>query len=96
MATHLLHHMQKQHVRAELPYFCHICSFRSSKHTDVVEHFQIAHDRTDKLQCPLCLKTTGRCSHLLSPSISSSLLQAAPSSRSSSTSSLRPIRGEGV
>jgi len=59
VATHLLHHMQKQHVRAELPYFCHICSFRSSKHTDVVEHFQIAHDRTDKLQCPLCLKTTG-------------------------------------
>ena len=25
----------------------------------MVEHFQNTHDRTDKLQCPLCLKTTG-------------------------------------
>ena len=25
----------------------------------MVEHFQVTHDRTDKLQCPLCLKTTG-------------------------------------
>jgi len=58
-STHLIHHMQRAHVKAELPYFCHICSYRSSQHRDVVEHFQVTHDRTDKLQCPLCLKTTG-------------------------------------
>merc|ERR1719447_2750021 len=52
-------HLKRSHVRAELPYFCHICSYRSSRHRDVVEHFQNTHDRTDKLQCPLCLKTTG-------------------------------------
>merc|ERR1719309_1218530 len=51
--------MQRSHVRAELPYFCHICSYRSSRHKDVIEHFQNTHERTDKLQCPVCLKTTG-------------------------------------
>ena len=28
LSTHLIHHMQRSHVRAELPYFCHICSYR--------------------------------------------------------------------
>jgi len=55
--THLIHHMTKVHVKAEMPYQCQICAHRSSQHRDIIEHFQVTHDRTDKLQCPLCLKT---------------------------------------
>jgi len=57
MKTHLIHHMTKCHIRAEMPYLCNICGFRSSMHRDCIDHFHEAHDRTDKLQCPLCLKT---------------------------------------
>ncbi len=46
-----------QHYRSEMPYSCSVCGFRSSFHKDAVDHFQEAHDRTDKLQCPRCLKT---------------------------------------
>merc|ERR1719402_2161802 len=49
--------MTKCHIRAEMPYLCNICGFRSSMHRDCIDHFHEAHDRTDKLQCPLCLKT---------------------------------------
>eukprot|EP00090_Calanus_glacialis_P030102 TRINITY_DN4841_c0_g1_i4.p1 TRINITY_DN4841_c0_g1~~TRINITY_DN4841_c0_g1_i4.p1 ORF type:complete len:1391 (+),score=553.03 TRINITY_DN4841_c0_g1_i4:337-4173(+) len=56
-STHLIHHMTKVHVKAEMPYQCQICAHRASQHRDIIEHFQETHDRTDKLQCPLCLKT---------------------------------------
>jgi len=56
-STHLIHHMTKVHVKAEMPYQCQICGQRASQHRDIIEHFQETHDRTDKLQCPLCLKT---------------------------------------
>ena len=49
--------MQKNHVRAELPYGCQVCGYRTSSHREAVDHFTEAHDRTDKLQCPRCLKT---------------------------------------
>merc|ERR1719312_1311813 len=55
--AHLIHHMTKVHVKAEMPYQCQICGQRASQHRDIIEHFQETHDRTDKLQCPLCLKT---------------------------------------
>jgi len=55
--SHLIHHMTKVHVKAEMPYQCQICGQRASQHRDIIEHFQETHDRTDKLQCPLCLKT---------------------------------------
>eukprot|EP00092_Neocalanus_flemingeri_P037076 GFUD01040362.1.p1 GENE.GFUD01040362.1~~GFUD01040362.1.p1 ORF type:complete len:1387 (-),score=480.18 GFUD01040362.1:476-4636(-) len=55
--AHLIHHMTKVHVKAEMPYQCNVCAHRSSQHRDIIEHFQETHDRTDKLQCPLCLKT---------------------------------------
>jgi len=57
MKNHLIHHMGQKHVRSEMPYQCKICNFRSSMHRDCIDHFHEAHDRTDKLQCPLCLKT---------------------------------------
>jgi len=56
-SAHLIHHMTKVHVKAEMPYQCQICGQRASQHRDIIEHFQETHDRTDKLQCPLCLKT---------------------------------------
>jgi len=56
-STHLIHHMTKVHVKAEMPYQCQICAHRASQYRDIIEHFQETHDRTDKLQCPLCLKT---------------------------------------
>ncbi len=55
--NHLIYHMNRSHVVAELPYSCEICGFRTSIHREVVDHFTEAHDRTDKLQCPRCLKT---------------------------------------
>ena len=55
-ALHLISHMQKIHVRAELPYACQVCGFRTSSHREAVDHFIEQHDRTDKLQCPRCLK----------------------------------------
>ncbi|XP_059085785.1 uncharacterized protein LOC131882601 [Tigriopus californicus] len=58
----LLAHMEAFHVGSELPYGCHICAYRSSFHRDVIDHFQESHDRTDKLQCPRCLKTFTLCS----------------------------------
>ncbi len=40
-----------------MPYGCQVCGFRTSSHREAVDHFTEAHDRTDKLQCPRCLKT---------------------------------------
>lgn len=50
-------HMHRTHVRSELPYSCQVCGYRTSSHVEAVDHFTEAHDRTDKLQCPRCLKT---------------------------------------
>ena len=55
--NNLIQHMMKVHVKNEMPYQCQICGHRSSHHHEIVEHFQTYHDRTDKLQCPHCLKT---------------------------------------
>jgi len=49
-------HMNKEHVKSELPYACQVCEYRTSCHKSIIEHFTEMHDRTDKLQCPLCLK----------------------------------------
>ena len=56
-ATNLILHMSKTHVRSELPYSCQVCGYRTSIHREIIDHFTEAHDRTDKLQCPRCLKT---------------------------------------
>lgn len=56
-AAHLIHHMNRSHVRSELPYSCQVCGYRTSVHREAVDHFIESHDRTDKLQCPRCLKT---------------------------------------
>jgi len=50
-------HMTTCHVKAEMPYSCQVCGYRTSCHKSIIEHFAEVHDRTDKLQCPLCLKT---------------------------------------
>jgi hypothetical protein len=50
-------HMNAEHVKAEMPYACQVCEHRTSCHKSIIEHFTELHDRTDKLQCPLCLKT---------------------------------------
>jgi len=50
-------HVTKEHVKAEMPYSCQVCGHRTSCHRSIIEHFTEVHDRTDKLQCPLCLKT---------------------------------------
>ena len=52
----LIQHMMKNHVKYEMPYSCQVCGFRSSFHHDVIEHFQLEHDRTDKLLCPKSLR----------------------------------------
>ena len=54
---HLVQHMTRLHVKSEMPYQCQVCGHRTSLHREMVEHFQVSHDRTDKLQCPHCLKT---------------------------------------
>ena len=55
--NHLIHHMLKVHMKNEMPYKCRVCGYRTSLHRDMVEHFHMNHDRTDKLQCPQCLQT---------------------------------------
>merc|ERR1712226_557425 len=50
------HHMTQKHIRAELPYACYICNYRSSFQMDVIDHFLEYHERSDKMQCPRCLK----------------------------------------
>ena len=52
----LINHMTGSHTKMEMPFACSICGFRSSSHTAMVTHFSECHDRTDKLQCPKCLK----------------------------------------
>ena len=52
----LIQHMMKNHVKYEMPYSCQVCGYRSSFHHDVIEHFQLQHDRTDKLLCPKSLR----------------------------------------
>ena len=42
---------------SQVPYSCQVCGFRTSSHREAVDHFTEAHDRTDKLLCPRCLKT---------------------------------------
>ena len=54
--VHLISHMKRVHTKHEMPYECQVCGYRTSIHRDIVEHFQMNHDRTDKLQCPHCLK----------------------------------------
>ena len=41
LSTHLIHHMQRSHVKAELPYFCHICSYRYGINTYVCTFVQL-------------------------------------------------------
>ena len=53
----LIHHMGRFHVKNEMPYLCNVCAYRSSSHRGLVDHFHETHDRSDKLQCPRCLKT---------------------------------------
>ena len=54
--SQLIQHMMKTHVKYEMPYSCQVCGYRSSFHHDVIEHFQLQHDRTDKLLCPKSLR----------------------------------------
>jgi len=52
----LVLHMSREHVKSEMPYCCQVCGYRTSIHREIIDHFHEVHDRTDKLQCPLCLK----------------------------------------
>ena len=54
--TALIQHMMKTHVKYEMPYKCEISGYRSSRHSDIIEHFLLNFDRTDKLLCPYSLK----------------------------------------
>ena len=54
--SQLIQHMMRTHVKYEMPYSCQVCGYRSSFHHDVIEHFQLQHDRTDKLLCPKSLR----------------------------------------
>ena len=36
----LASHMKANHFPSEMPYVCHLCNFRSSMYSDVVDHFK--------------------------------------------------------
>lgn len=36
----LMTHMKGNHHACEMPYVCHLCNFRSSMYSDVVDHFK--------------------------------------------------------
>uniref|UniRef100_A0A8C5BV93 C2H2-type domain-containing protein n=1 Tax=Gadus morhua TaxID=8049 RepID=A0A8C5BV93_GADMO len=52
----LLEHMKETHKPGEMPYVCQVCNFRSSFFMEVQAHFKVAHDNTQDLLCPFCLK----------------------------------------
>jgi hypothetical protein len=49
-------HMWEGHCRLDMPHACGICDYRSSRQTDVVDHFKAEHGGTDSVLCPLCVK----------------------------------------
>ena len=49
--------MMRIYLHAELAFLCQICSLGCFQCKYLLEHFQSTHDRTNKLQCPDCLRT---------------------------------------
>lgn len=52
----LISHMIYTHVELDMPYFCEICSYRTSVYQDMVIHFEKCHNKDTCVQCPFCLK----------------------------------------
>ncbi|XP_014207144.1 uncharacterized protein LOC106638490 isoform X2 [Copidosoma floridanum] len=52
----LINHLSSMHYPSEMPYRCDTCSYRTSSHKDVIDHYYTAHDKSDSVQCPYCLK----------------------------------------
>lgn len=48
-------HMQNKHGLLELPYVCQACNYRTSSHSDIMEHFYEDHKYQNFLLCPFCL-----------------------------------------
>ncbi|RWS04871.1 uncharacterized protein B4U79_18346 [Dinothrombium tinctorium] len=49
-------HMTKTHFSGEMPYVCECCSYRSSFHKDLINHFEKEHIGWSKSLCPFCLQ----------------------------------------
>ncbi|XP_023225831.1 uncharacterized protein LOC111626616 isoform X2 [Centruroides sculpturatus] len=54
--TSLVYHMKMIHCQTEMPYSCSVCHYRSSFHSDVIEHFQQYHNGSNEIMCHYCLK----------------------------------------
>ncbi|XP_045183283.2 uncharacterized protein LOC123541760 isoform X2 [Mercenaria mercenaria] len=50
-------HMKGNHHACEMPYVCHLCNFKSSMYSDVVDHFKKKHDSSHYMLCLYCLRT---------------------------------------
>ena len=48
--------MGAKHCQSEMPYRCETCSYRTSSHKDVIDHYYEVHEDGEALQCPYCLK----------------------------------------
>ncbi|XP_012223210.1 uncharacterized protein [Linepithema humile] len=52
----LIDHLLMMHYPSEMPYRCENCSYRTSSHKDVIDHYYKIHEKGEGLQCPYCLK----------------------------------------
>ncbi|KAK2589003.1 hypothetical protein KPH14_001852 [Odynerus spinipes] len=52
----LINHLSTMHSPSEMPYRCGSCSYRTSSHKDVIDHYYQVHEKGEGLQCPYCLK----------------------------------------
>lgn len=50
-------HLQATHVSYEMPYRCRACSYQTSSHSQLIEHFHGGHSTNTHLLCPMCLET---------------------------------------
>ena len=50
----LIAHLNLCHCGLEMPYFCEVCSFRTSMHADMIYHIDEVHKSTRYFFCPYC------------------------------------------
>ena len=50
----LQNHMKNCHNTCEMPYICHLCNFRSSIYSDVVDHFKKVCISSESLCTQMC------------------------------------------
>ncbi|XP_054162701.1 uncharacterized protein LOC128960605 [Oppia nitens] len=51
-----IQHMKTTHYAGEMPYYCDICSYRSSFQKNLLDHFEDSHTNECQIMCPFCIR----------------------------------------